>query len=68
MPQGDIMEVQRSSMGSSHTHVPLNVEDYVFHGDELDDYSIYELAMTSYCRTTDRATMERCRQRDRPTR
>ena len=61
------MEERGESTGSSH-QVPLNVEDYIFRGNELDDYSIYELAMASYSCSTDKATMERYHQRDRTTR
>lgn len=64
MDGGNITEVERTPTNSPH-HTPLNVEDYIFRGDELEGYSIYELSMVSYNRGTDKMTMERYRQRDR---
>jgi hypothetical protein len=43
------VEVPLTGPGNGSRHVPINVEDYIFRGGELEDYSIYELAMvTSY--------------------
>jgi hypothetical protein len=64
MERGDITEVERTPTNSPY-HTPLNVEDYIFRGDELEDYSIYELSMVSYSRGTAKMTMERYHQRDR---
>lgn len=66
LDEQDITEVQRDT-DSSTRHGPVNVEDYIFRGDELEDYSLYELAMLIYSQGTAQATMERYRLRDQPT-
>lgn len=58
------VEVPLTGPGNGSRHVPINVEDYIFRGGELEDYSIYELAMVTYSRGVDRATVERYHQRN----
>ena len=59
MQQEDVADVQlERSAAFESRHMSINVEDYIFHGDELEDYSIYELTMIMYCRGIDRVTIE----------
>jgi|SRR5271155_4969511 len=56
------MDVDIDLASSSPLHVPVNVEDYIFRGHELTDYSIYELAMVAYAKATTKTEMSRYNQ------
>src|SRR5579859_5937255 len=54
-----MMELSVDTVNPAAIFMPLNVEDYIFRGQELQGYSVYELAMVAFRKGTNTAEMER---------
>jgi hypothetical protein len=54
-------EISHENIESSKAeiHTPLYVEDYIFRGSDLEEYSIYELAELTYAKGTTERDMNR---------